>query len=146
MARFHFPLEKVLRWRAVELADEEAKLKRLVQEELRLQSLRAEITAERSNLISSASALPDLRGDDLRTMAVYSHRLRRKAENLTQQLVRSESDLAAQRKNYSEAKRRMRLLEELKERKLEKWRYEQARLLEQLASESYLATWNRERF
>ena len=146
MARFHFPLEKVLRWRAVELAAEEAKLKRLVQEELQLQSLRAEITAERSNLVSSASALPGLRGDDLGTMAVYSHRLRRKAENLTQQLVRCESDLAAQRKNYSEAKRRMRLLEELKERKLEKWRYEQARLLEQLASESYLATWNRERF
>jgi len=121
MARFQFSLEKVLRWRAVELAGEEAKLKALVQEQLHLQTLLAEVSAERSKLISSLGSMPDLRGDDLRR------------------------ELAKQRKKYSEAKRRVRLLEELKDRRLQEWKYEEAALLEELASESFLANWNRER-
>ena len=45
-----------------------AKLKALVQEQLHLQSLLAEVSAERSKLISSLGSMPDLRGDDLRTL------------------------------------------------------------------------------
>jgi hypothetical protein len=53
--------------------------------------------------------------------------------------------LAKQRKKYSEAKRRVRLLEELRDRRLQEWKYEEAAVLEELASESFLANWNRER-
>ena len=145
MARFQFSLEKVLRWRTVELASEEAKLKALVQEQLHLQTLLAEVSAERSKLISSLGAMPDLRGDDLRTLTACGLRLRRNAENLAQQLLRCGRDLAKQRRSYSQAKRRVRLLEELKHRRLEEWKYQEAAQLEELASESFLANWNRER-
>ena len=145
MARFHFPLDKVLRWRTVELSAEEIKLKRLVQEELRIQSLRAAMSAERSKLASAPGTMPNVNGSDLRAMTAYGLRLRREAENLAQHLVRCQSELVAQRKAYSEAKRRMRLLEELKKRKFQEWEYEQGRQLEELASESYIANWNRER-
>lgn len=145
MAKFHFSLEKVLRWRSVELTAEEAKLKALLQQQLHLQAQLAEVSAERSKLISSLGAMPDLRGDDLRTLTASSLRLRRTAEDLAQQLLRLGRDLAKQRKRYSEAKRRVRLLEELKERRLAEWKYEEAALLEELASESFLANWNRER-
>ena len=145
MARFQFSLEKVLRWRAVELSGEEAKLKALVQEQLHLQTLLAEVSAERSKLISSLGSMPDLRGDDLRTLTACGLRLRRTAENLAQQLMRCSRELSKQRKKYSEAKRRVRLLEELKDRRLREWKYEEAVLLEELASESFLASWNRER-
>jgi hypothetical protein len=144
MARFQFSLEKVLRWRSVELTAEEAKLKALVQQQVHLQTLLAEVSTERSNLISSLGSMPDLRGDDLRTLTVCGLRLRRNAENLAQQLLRVGRDLAVQRKKYSEAKRRVRLLEELKDRRLQEWKYEEAVLLEELASESFLANWNRE--
>jgi flagellar export protein FliJ len=143
MARFQFSLEKVLRWRSAELATEEAKLKALVQEQLHFQTLLAEVSAERSKLISSLGIMPDLRGDDLRTLTACGLRLRRNAENLAQQLLRCSRELAKQRKKYSEAKRRVRLLEELKERRLREWKYEDAALLEELAAESFLANWNR---
>ncbi len=143
MAQFRFSLEKVLRWRSVELTTEEARLKALVQEQLHLQTLLAQVSAERSKLISSLGTMPDLRGDDLRTLTACGLRLRRNAENLAQQLLRCGRDLAKQRKKYSEAKRRVRLLEELKERRLREWKYEEAALLEELASESFLANWNR---
>ncbi len=145
MARFQFSLEKVLRWRAVELAGEEAKLKALVQEQTHLQTLLAEVSAERSKLISSLGNMADLRGDDLRTLTACGLRLRRNAETLAQRLLQCGRELAKQRKKYSEAKRRVRLLEELKDRRLQEWKYEEAALLEELASESFLANWNRER-
>ena len=145
MARFQFTLEKVLRWRGVELTAEEAKLKALVQEQLHLQTLLADVSAERSKLISSLGNMPDLRGDDLRTLTACGLRLRRTAETLAQRLLQCGRELAKQRKKYSEAKRRVRLLEELKDRRLQEWKYEEAALLEELASESFLANWNRER-
>jgi len=143
MARFQFSLEKALRWRSVELTTEEARLKALVQEQLHLQTLLAQVSAERSKLISSLGTMPDLRGDDLRTLTACGLRLRRNAENLAQQLLRCGRELAKQRKKYSEAKRRVRLLEELRERRLREWKYEEAALLEELASDSFLANWNR---
>jgi flagellar export protein FliJ len=145
MAKFQFSLEKVLRWRSVELTAQEAKLKALVQEQLHLQTQLAAVSAERSRLISSLGSMPDLRGDDLRTLTACGLRLRRNAENLAQQLLRCGRELAKQRKSYSEAKRRVRLLEELKERRLRDWKYDEAAKLEELASESFLANWNRER-
>jgi flagellar export protein FliJ len=144
MPNFQFSLEKVLRWRSVELTGEEAKLKAFVQQQLHLQTRLAEVSAERSKLISSLGSMPDLRGDDLRTLTACGLRLRRTAENLAQQLMRCSRELSKQRKKYSEAKRRVRLLEELKDRRLREWKYEEAVLLEELASESFLANWNRE--
>jgi flagellar export protein FliJ len=145
MARFQFSLDKVLRWRTVELTGEEAKLKALVQGQLHLQSLLAEVSAERSKLISSLGTMPDLRGSDLRTLTACGLRLRRNAENLAQQLLKCGRELAKQRKKYSEAKRRVRLLEELRDRRLQEWKSEEAAQLEELASESFLANWNRDR-
>jgi flagellar export protein FliJ len=145
MARFQFSLEKVLRWRSVELTGEEAKLKALVQEQLHLQTLLAGVSGERSKLISSLGSMPDLRGDDLRTLTACGLRLRRSAESLAQQLLRCGRDLAVQRKKYAEAKRRVRLLEELKKRRLDEWKYHEAAVLDELASESFLANWNRDR-
>jgi flagellar export protein FliJ len=145
MPRFQFSLERVLRWRSVELAAEEAKLKQLVQEQLYLQSVLAEVSAERSKLISSLGSMPNLSGDDLRTLTACGLRLRRTAENLAQHLHRCGRDLGEQRKKYSQAKRRVRLLEELKGRRLQEWKYQEAAQLEELASESFLANWNRDR-
>jgi flagellar export protein FliJ len=146
MAKFEFSLERVLRWRSVELAGEEAKLKQLVQQQLHLQSVLAEVSAERSKLISSLGSLPNLSGNDLRTLTACGLRLRRTAQSLSQQLLECGRDLSVQRRKYGEAKRRVRLLEELKERRLREWKYEEAALLEELASDSYLASWNRHHF
>jgi hypothetical protein len=39
----------------------------------------------------------------------------------------------------------VRLLEELRKRRHEEWKYQESLLLEELASDSFLANWNRER-
>jgi len=143
MAQFHFSLEKVLRWRSLQLAREQAVLERLVQEQIRIQMLAAALGDEKSKLKASIGTFYDLRGQDLRAVTGYGLRLQRQAESLAQHSARCERDLAAQKKRYNDAKRRLRLLEELKERRLQVWRHEQAQELEALAAESYLANWSR---
>lgn len=145
MRRFHFPLDRVLRWRSLEFGLEQAKLKRLGQEQIRLQMQAAALGAEKSKLSATLVSLPDARGEDLRAMVSYGSSLRRRADRLSEQRNRCERDLAAQKKKYNEAKQRVQLLEELRERKLAEWRYDQAQELESLAAESYLSNWNRER-
>jgi hypothetical protein len=49
--------------------------------------------------------------------------------------------MAAGRSAMLEARRRFRLLERLKQRRLEDWRLAGDKELEELASESYLARW-----
>ena len=142
---FHFSLEKVLRWRGVELAAEEAKLEKLVREQLRLQAWRAGLSAENARLDASLNAMADLRGEDLRAASAYRLRLKRQAERVHEMLAQTERELAMQKKKYSEAKQRLRLLEELKTRKFAAWRYEQDTQLEALATESFLATWSHNR-
>ena len=144
MAQFYFSLEKVLRWRSLELAAEQAKLEQLIREQLRLQTLRADLSAEKSKLDRSLDSLPDLRGADLRAVSAYRLRLKRQADHLAELVVKCDRDISEQKKRYRAAKQRFRLLEELRSRKFEEWRLEQARQLESLATESYLAIWNRE--
>ena len=145
MAQFHFTLEKVLRWRSLELASEEAKLEQLLREQLRIQTVRAGLSAEKSNLDRSLATLPDLCGTDLRAVSAYSLHLKRQAETLAEQMAKCDRDLVEQKKKYRTAKQRFRLLEELRARKLDQWRQDQARELESLATESFLAVWNRDR-
>jgi hypothetical protein len=145
MGRFHFPLDKVMRWRALEFTLEQAKLKRLGQEQIRLQMQAAALGAEKSKLGATLGTLADPRGEDLRAMVNYGASLRRRAEKLTELRTKCERELAAQKKKYNEAKQRLQLLEELRIRKLTEWRHEQAQQLEELAAESYLSGWNRER-
>jgi flagellar biosynthesis chaperone FliJ len=145
VAQFHFSLEKVLRWRSLELASEGAKLERLLREQLRLQTLRADLSAEKSKLDRSLDTLADLRGADLRAVSAFTLHLKRQAENLVQLVAKCERELSEQKNKYRAAKQKFRLLEELRARKFEEWRQEQARQQETLATESYLAIWNRER-
>ena len=144
MAQFHFSLERVLRWRSLELASQGAKLELLLREQLRLQTIRADLSTEKSKLDRSLDTLPDLRGADLRALSAHSLSLKRQADNLVKLLAKCDRDLSEQKKSYRAAKQRVRLLEELRARKLEEWRQEQAREQETLATESFLAVWNRD--
>lgn len=145
MTQFHFSLDKVLRWRALELAAEEVKLEQLLREQLRLQTMRADLSAEKSKLDRSLDTLPDLRGADLRAVSAHSYSLKRQADNMVKLVAKCERDLSEQKKVFRAAKQRYRLLEELRARKFEEWRQEQAREQETLATESFLAVWNRDR-
>src|SRR5262249_30253481 len=145
MARFEFSLERALRWRSVELAVEQTKLKQLTQEQFRIQTAAVAVTGEISKLAQSLVTMPSLTGEDLRASTSCRLRLKRQLENLAAKRLQNQRELVAQTRKYNQAKQRVRLLERLRAKRLDAWAQAQNFEQEQLAAESYLAAWNRER-
>jgi hypothetical protein len=140
-AAFHFRLERVLRWRTLELTIEESKLKRLMDQKAQLDSARDLAQREISGLPARIASLSGLQGSDLNALGAYAARLHKEREKIEKRRMEVIRELHAQAEVHLKAKQRSRLLEELKTRKHEEWSTENNRELEALAQESYLARW-----
>ena len=143
MNAFRFPLEKVLDWRRSELDLAELKFQRLTAAvaavdhalaELETAGIRAEI------LVRDWSPVC---GRDLAALGSFRTNVRKKNAELAARRVECEARLAAGRGEMLEARRRLRLLERLRDRRFEDWRLARDKELEELAAESYLARWTR---
>ena len=141
MKSFRFRLERVLRWRGIELAMQEAMLKRLLDEEMRLRSTLAAIQSEKLQLSLNTAALPDASGHDLNFIGGYASRLARQRDRALQQQREKQREITAQMQAHRAAKQRHQLLEELRERRLDEWQRDSDREIEELAQESYLSRW-----
>ena len=143
MTRFHFPLEKVLDFRRLQLEAEEAKLEALHSERLALAAesahLESETTKTRLSLmVTGVAEAQDLVASDLYLRHLFAGK-KRLAARLEDWKARADKQQTA----IVEARRRVRLLEKLEERKLREWQAGADREQENLASELYLATWKR---
>ncbi len=144
MKTFHFPLESALAWRKTRLEAEEAAFARLVAE-------RERISAEaRENRDSGARAereithSPAATALDLWALDGYRRAVATRARALEEGLRAAGTRLAAQRQRVEQARRELRLLENLKARRRAEWQREAEREIENFAADSYLARWNRE--
>jgi len=68
--------------------------------------------------------------------------VRQREAEIERDRERGRKVLAEREAAMMEARRRFRLLEKLKERRLAEWQKVQERELDQIASESFLAKWN----
>jgi hypothetical protein len=82
-------------------------------------------------------------GRDLSALAGYRRYVQAHGRKLETQRAEAQKQLEAQQNAMLEARRRCRLLERLKERRLSEWQFACDRELDQLASESFLALWGR---
>jgi len=143
MKSFKFPLEKALELRRTQLEMEEAKHKREIaavaaidrrRAEIEASGLRAEVEVRKWNPISAG---------DLAALSNYRTKVKEEEAALTRHRIDAAQKAAAQQKVMLEARRRCRLLERLKERRLEEWTFERDKELDEIAAESYLARWSR---
>jgi hypothetical protein len=82
-------------------------------------------------------------GGDLTALGAFRVSAQKREEILQSRRAQCEKELAARESAMLEARRRLRLLERLKERRLSEWRAQCDRELEQDAAEAYLAGWGR---
>ena len=143
MKSFRFPLEKALELRRTQLELEETKHKRQIAAVAAIDRRKAEIEASGIRAEVEVRQWTPIDSGDLAALGNY--RLKVKAEEAA--LARHRADaaqkLAAQHKEMLEARRRCRLLERLKERRLTEWTAERDKELDEVAAESYLARWAR---
>jgi hypothetical protein len=143
MKAFQFPLEKALDWRRIQLELEEARYKQQVAAIADLDRQRSEIDASGIRAEIQVRQWCPIAAGDLTALGNFRLRVRSKESEIARRRFEAAKKLAEQQKLMLEARRRCRLLERLKERRLSEWTAERDHELEEIAAESYLARWSR---
>lgn len=143
MKSFHFGLERVLAWRRAQLTRQEALLEEL---NAARESLIREITAiaaSRESAVRGVRQAGAVMGRDLKALDCLVERFDRTRLEIGQRILERERAIETQRAAATEARRRVRLLERLRERRVAAWTIEFEREMEGLAGEFSLAQWRR---
>jgi hypothetical protein len=145
MKTFHFPLEKALDWRRTQLELEESRYKQQGAAVAELDRRRAEIEASGTGAEIQVRQWRPIAAGDLTALGNFRLRVKAQESEIEHQRVEAAQKVAEQQKVMLDARRRCRLLERLKERRLAEWTAERDHELEEIAAESYLARWSRRR-
>lgn len=139
MKAFKFPLEKVLGWRHLQMRAEEEKLT-VLQQHLALLNRRAHslATAELNTKLRILK-MDSVQGSELNALASFQERLKKERALVAGEKAQCEKRLAAQRVRLLKARKDYRILEKLRDRRLEEWTYSFNRELENDAADAYLA-------
>ena len=143
MTSFRFPLQKVLDWRLTQLNLEEVRYKHQAAALAELDRARAEIEAAGVKAKIQVRDWGQLQGRDLAALGSFRQHVKLQEKQIHARRLDCARILAERQNAMLEARRRCRLLERLKERRLVEWKAACDHEMEELASESYLAQWKR---
>lgn len=144
MQRFRFRLQRVLEFRRTQQRLEEQKLEEIHGRRKRLEAERAALGSERDREAAAAQHSGSLEAGVLGSLDRYGDWVRRESARLGRQAADCARQAAEQRTAVAEARRRVRLMENLQQRQFEEWSAAFERELEALAAESHLARHARE--
>jgi len=140
---FKFPLQRVLDWRALQLRAEEEKLATLQNKLAAIVAReKALFEAELQTEIELAKS-DTLTGMDLQRFAAFQLRVRSESESLKASRIQCDAQIVEQRKRLLKARKEVRVLEKLKEKRFEAWTYLNDREVETIAAEAYISKWAR---
>ena len=143
MKAFQFPLERALDWRRTQLEVAEARVQQQLGALTAIDNARVDLGAMGQRAELEVRQFSGLEGGDLSALGEYRLNLKVRARQLAAQRVECQKELAARQTAMLEARRRCRLLERLKARRLSEWQSAADRELDELAADSYLAQWAR---
>ena len=143
MKRFEFGLAKIRDYRRQQLEMEEAKLQPLLLERQALEAESSRIASEAADtrrllMVTGSAESQELAASDLYLRHLAAEKKRHAAKVADWQVRTSKQQQAV-----VEARRRVRLLEKLEERKCREWKIGLDREQENLSAELYLARWKK---
>jgi hypothetical protein len=145
MKAFRFPLEKALDLRRTQLTMAESRYRQQLAEVGALDRSRAEAEASGIRAELEIRQNTSVRGSDLAALDRFRLRVKKDEVRIAAQRETAVGELSARQDVMLLARRRSKLLERLRERRLKDWQADRDRELEEVASESYLAQWSRRR-
>jgi hypothetical protein len=145
MTTFRFPLQKVLDWRLAQLELEESRFQRQMAALAAIERAYAEMEASGIRAEMEVRRWDPLAGHDLAALGRFRLLVQAREKQIAAERAECRRELAVRKSAMLEARRRCRLLERLKERRLAEWTFARDRELEEVASESFLARWARRR-
>jgi flagellar export protein FliJ len=141
MKRFGFRLQKVLEWREKQLEFEDARFKQQAAGIASLDQARAGLESAGLKAEMQLRSSASVSGQDLSALAGFRQHVKMRGLEIAAKRAEAQKQLEAQRKIILEARRRCRLLDRLKERRLAEWQAACDRELDALASDSFLTRW-----
>jgi flagellar biosynthesis chaperone FliJ len=141
MKSFRFRLEKVLEWYTRQYELEERRLAVCLAAVEETKQAIAALLAERVSIERDLLARKAIPAQEFAALGLYRLGVRKREIDLNDVRGRREAEADAQRAKVQAAKRRVSLLEKLRERRLAEYSYAETRELEELASDAFFAKW-----
>ena len=139
MKSVRFSLDTALRWRETQLQQEEERLSRLFSELDQLELRRVENEKAKGSAFKSQLQGGSLPGSDFHALAAYLVGLDVATDRLRADVMQCRQKLEQQQAACIAAKRAVKLLDVLKEKRKKTWQYEIDLALEAAATESHLS-------
>jgi flagellar export protein FliJ len=137
MKRFHFPLERVLKFRRTQADIEKAKLAAIEGELKKIRDEIESLAQAFADEVRTVAATPTARAELGRYRMVVEYQ----THKLTEKLHRKQAELEQQRLLYTRANQAAEVLEKVKTKQKQGWERELQKELDELAMDSFLARW-----
>ena len=146
MKSFRFPLERVLHWRGLQCELEEAAGSRLASQRARLAEDLTKITALRKEAADSVTQQAMVDACDFQTLASFNVWADQQKGKIRERGEKLRIEAEAQLLRTAEARRKRKLLEILREKRLTEWTVLRDKEDEQAAADSWLSRYAAERY
>jgi flagellar export protein FliJ len=143
MKTFRFPLQKALELRATQLAMEEARFHRAAARVAAADGERQALETARAAAETEVRAAASVAGQELAALGAFQAHAQALGKTIAGRRAQCVEAMETGRAAMLEARRRLRLLERLKERRRAEWTAAASKEVEETAAESYLAQWRR---
>jgi flagellar export protein FliJ len=127
MKNFRFRLDRVLDWRRTQMEMEETRLKQMHAALAALDQEKAALESARDHAGQVVLGSHRVDGAELQLLSSYKAAVKLQCARLDEKKRTGEQATASQQQKLLEARRRLRLLENLKDRRLAEWKYETER-------------------
>lgn len=139
MKKFSFPLERVLAWRRTQTRLEEAALDRLYAELHALGQREEGVGRSLNEARDSLHKQPSVTAVEISALEYYRVACAAQTAQIAELRVSLQKKIHSQTGIVADRRRDARLLERLRERRLEEWRAAAVREVEQIAAESHIS-------
>jgi len=143
MKRFAFSLERVLSWRRMQARVERLRWERIRTELRAIEEQRERLRAEHQRAAERLRSVGSVLGAELAGLDNFRRHVEAERARLEPKRAECEQRLLAQMRVTSAKEREVKVLEHLRERRVETWTAELDRETEQQAAETYLSRWRR---
>jgi flagellar FliJ protein len=142
MKKFDFPLDRVMDFRRIQVRLEEAKLEVLYTGLRAIDAREVSLIQQKAKSEKALKSADSVTGQDLQLFDSYGRAMREELKRMDKTRVECRKRIAAQLAVVVVKRREVKLLEHLKEQKLDKWEEEMSKEIDSQAEEAYLAKWN----
>jgi len=143
MKPFHFSLERVLTWRKTQLSLAEVRLEHLRAALISVEQAVEAILVRRLAAQTQVGKSAEVQGSTLASLEALRLWTLRESQRLKTHATDLRRAIEEQNRVVTEARRQVRLVERLKERRHEAWKAETARAVEEMAGEFAVSQWRR---